>query len=188
MYLGFSNTRKVLKIQCHLQGAKKVLEIGTLGGYSMTKADRNVHVTSTEIELRHGDVAIENIRYAGVSEQVDVLLGPALDILPELAKEIEEERREKLDLIFIDAYWDVQWEYFDWDVKMMEKGSRIRVDNMVRQLLESGVTTEMAEDSEPGRGMKELVERFGQDRKVDAVVIQTVGVKSYNGFLIAIVK
>ena len=133
-------------------------------------------------------MAIGNIRYAGVSEQVDVPMGPALDIHPELAKEIEEERREKLDFISIDAYWDVQWEYFDWDVKVMEKGSCIYVDNVVRQLLEIGLTTEMAEGSEPGRGMKEPVERFGQGRKVDAIVIQTVGVKSYDGFLTAIVK
>jgi predicted O-methyltransferase YrrM len=124
-----------------------------------------------------------------LSEQVDVILGAALHVLPTLAKEVEQGRREKFDFVFIDADWDEQWDYFDWAAKMMEKGSCICVDNVVRQLLESGVTKEKAgAESGPVRGMKELVERVGKDARVDAVVMQTVGAKGYDGFLMAVRK
>ena len=183
---------KFLKIQCQLQNAKNILEIGTLGGYSIiwfATAGGDVHVTSIEISPKHRDVALENIWYAGLSQQVDVILGAALDVLPNLAREIEEGTREKFDFVFIDADWGEQWDYFDWAVKMMEKGSCIYVDNVVRQLLESGApNAEADKESEPVRGMKELVERVGKDTRVDAVVMQTVGAKSYDGFLMAIVK
>jgi predicted O-methyltransferase YrrM len=146
-------------------------------------------VTSIEIDPKHRNVAIENIEYAGLSKQVDVLLGAALDVLPRLAKEIEEGRREKFDFVFIDADWDEQWDYFDWAAKMMEKGSCIYVDNVVKQLLESGIPDGMEKkESEHVRGMKELVERVGKDTRVDAVVMQTVGAKSHDGFLMAVVK
>ena len=132
---------KFLKIQCQLQGAKKILEIGTLGGYStlwFATAGKDVHVTSIEINPKHRDVAVDNIKYAGLSRQVDVILGAALDVLPKLAKEIEEGKRQKFDFVFIDADWDEQWDYFDWAARMMNKGSCIYVDNVVKQLLESG--------------------------------------------------
>jgi predicted O-methyltransferase YrrM len=182
---------KFLKIQCQLQGAKNILEIGTLGGYStiwFASAGKDVHVTSIEINPKHRDVAVDNIKYAGLSRQVDVILGAALDVLPKLAKEIEEGKRQKFDFVFIDADWDEQWDYFDWAARMMNKGSCIYVDNVVRQLLESGVTNDGAEELEPIRGMKELVERVGKDVRVDAVVMQTVGAKSHDGFLMAVVK
>ena len=182
---------KFLKIQCQLQGAKNILEIGTLGGYStlwFATAGKDVHVTSIEINPKHHDVAIDNIKYAGLSRQVDIILGAALDVLPKLAKEIEEGKRQKFDFVFIDADWDEQWDYFDWAVRMMNKGSCIYVDNVVRQLLESGVANDGAEELEPIRGMKELVERVGKDVRVDAVVMQTVGAKSHDGFLMAVVK
>lgn len=183
---------KFLKLQCQLQGAKKILEIGTLGGYStiwFAEAGKDVHVTSIEINPKHRDVALENIRYAGLSRQVDVILGAALDVLPKLAGEIQEGTRDKFDFVFIDADWGEQWDYFDLAVKMVEKGSCIYVDNVVRQLLESGITDKHAEhNSEPVRGMQELVERVGRDTRVDVVVMQTVGAKSYDGFLMAIAK
>jgi predicted O-methyltransferase YrrM len=145
---------KFLKIQCQLQGAKNILEIGTLGGYStiwFASAGKDVHVTSIEINPKHRDVAVDNIKYAGLSRQVDVILGAALDVLPKLAKEIEEGTRQKFDFVFIDADWDEQWDYFDWAAKMMNKGSCIYVDNVVRQLLESGVTNDGTEEFEPIR-------------------------------------
>ena len=183
---------KFLAIQCRLQGIKNVLEIGTLGGYStiwFASAGADVHVTSIEINPKHRDVAIENIEYAGMSKQVDVILGAALDVLPTLAKEVTEGKREKFDFVFIDADWDEQWEYFDAAVGMMDSGSCIYVDNVVRQLLEGGVVGEGAEeDAKPATGMKELVERVGKDQRVDAVVMQTVGAKTHDGFLIAVVK
>jgi predicted O-methyltransferase YrrM len=183
---------KFLKIQCQLQGAKNILEIGTLGGYStiwFAASGKDVHVTSIEINPKHRDVAIENIVYAGLGHRIDVMLGAALDVLPKLAREIDEGLRQKFDFVFIDADWNEQWDYFDWAAKMMEKGSCIYVDNVVRQLLESGVPDAEADsESRPVRGMKELVERVGKDMRVDAVVMQTVGAKSHDGFLMAVVK
>ena len=153
------------------------------------EAGKDAHVTSIEINPKHRDVALENIRYAGLSRQVDVILGAALDVLPELAREIEEGTRRKFDFVFIDADWGEQWDYFDVAVKMVEKGSCIYVDNVVKKLLENGIPDEGAENhSGPIRGMKELVERVGKDTRVDAVVMQTVGAKSHDGFLMAIVK
>ena len=181
---------KFLKIQCQLQKAKHILEIGTLGGYStiwFASASKDVHVTSIEINPKHRDVAIENIQHAGLSDQVDVVLGAALDVLPNLAEAVRREERPKFDFVFLDADWDEQWEYFDWAVKMTDKGGCIYVDNVVRQLLESGVVAETPEQS-ASTGMKKLVENVGQDSRVDAVVMQTVGAKSYDGFLMAVVK
>lgn len=147
-------------------------------------------MTSIEINPKHRDVAVENIEYAGLSRQVDVVLGAALDVLPKLAKEIEDGERERFDFVFIDADWDEQWDYFDWAVRVMGKGSCVYVDNVVRQLLELGVAGGEAEGkaAEPVRGMKELVERVGKDSRVDATVMQTVGAKTHDGFLIAVVK
>jgi predicted O-methyltransferase YrrM len=176
---------KFLKIQCQLQGAKNILEIGTLGGYStiwFASAGKDVHVVSIEINPKHRDVAVDNIKYAGLSGQVDVVLGAALDVLPEFAREIEEGKRPKFDFAFIDADWDEQWDYFDWAAKMTNKGGCIYVDNVVKQLLESGMTDDGAEE------VPELVERVGRDIRVDAVVMQTVGAKSHDGFLMAVVK
>src|SRR5205814_4897702 len=130
------------------------------------------------------DVALENILYAGLSVQVDVILGAVLDVLPELAREIEEGTRRKFDFVFIDADWGEQWDYFDAAVKMVEKGSCIYVDNVVKKLLEDGIPDEDAENhSGPIRGMKQLVERVGKDTRVDAVVMQTIGAKSHERFL-----
>lgn len=182
---------KFLSVLCQLQHAKNILEIGTLGGYStiwFARAGPDVKVTSIEISPKHRDVAIENIAYAGLSGQVDVVLGAALDVLPQLAGEVEAGKRERFDFVFIDADWDEQWEYFDWGVKMMGKGGCVYVDNVVRQLLELGVTDEGAEKSGPVRGMKELVENVGKDERVEAVVMGTAGAKSYDGFLMAVVK
>jgi predicted O-methyltransferase YrrM len=114
-----------------------------------------------------------------------VLLGAALDILPNIANEIETGTRSAFDFVFIDANWDNQWEYFDFAVKISKgKGSVIYVDNVVRQILEAGIIGPEKKDEE----VMPLVEKVGQDNRVDAVVMQTVGAKSYDGFLMAVVK
>ncbi|KAJ9493478.1 hypothetical protein H2202_011046 [Exophiala xenobiotica] len=133
------------------------------------------------------DVAIENLEYAGVKipEQVDILLGAGLDVLPRLAEEIDQGKREKYDLIFIDADWDNQWAYFDWGVKLSKgKGSVVYVDNVVRQLLEIGAVGPTEHDT----SVMNLVEMVGKDERVDATVMQTVGGKNHDGFLIACVR
>ncbi|KAJ5556819.1 hypothetical protein N7494_000734 [Penicillium frequentans] len=171
--------------------ARNVLEIGTLGGFSTIWFARAMKgrgkVTSIEVIPHHRDVAIENLRAAGVQvpEEVDILLGAALNILPKLAEEIEEGKREPFDFVFIDADWDNQWNYFDFGVKLSKgKGAVIYVDNAVRNMLESGIVG----DAERVEKAVDVVANVGADDRVDAVVMQTVGSKNYDGFLLAVVK
>lgn len=165
-----------LAIQCKLIGAKSVLEIGTLGGYStIWFAEAGAKVTSIEINPKHRDVALENLK----GLDADIILGAALDVLPKLA---EEGRR--FDMVFIDADWGEQWEYFDWAVKLTRPKGCIYVDNVIRELLESRATD----------GAKEsLVTKVGKDERVTATLIPTVAShkanfdEMFDGFLLAIV-
>jgi predicted O-methyltransferase YrrM len=169
-----------LSILCQLVGAKSILEIGTLGGYStiwFANSVPGVKVTSIEFNAKHRDVALENVKDLG---NVDIILGAALDVLPKLAKE-----DRVFDFVFIDADWDEQKEYFDWAVKLTRKGGCVYVDNAVRQLTES-------EEGDP-RGWA-LIEHVSQDERVDASLIPTLNTQRTtlselaDGFLIAIVK
>ncbi|KAJ5668701.1 hypothetical protein N7462_009771 [Penicillium macrosclerotiorum] len=171
-------------------GASNVLEIGTLGGYSSMWFAQAVQgkgkVTSIEIDAHRRDVAIDNLRFAGlnVPEDVDVILGAGLDILPKLELEIQAGKRERFDFVFIDADRGNQWNYFDWGVKLSEKGSVVYVDNAVKGMLESGIVGSQERDSQT----IDLVAEVGKDERVDSVVMQTVGAKGYDGFLLAVVK
>ncbi|KEF52966.1 uncharacterized protein A1O9_10872 [Exophiala aquamarina CBS 119918] len=188
---------KFLSLLTTISGAKNVLELGTLGGYSgiwfskalksRTAGDGPGKLTSIEIDPARRGVAIQNLEYANVKvpEDVGILLGAALDVLPRLAREIEGGKRERFDFVFIDADWENQWNYFDWGVKLSNgKGSVIYVDNTVREMLENGSVG----PREKGPNVDSLVEKVGKDERVDATVIQTVGSKSYDGFLLAVVR
>ncbi len=165
-----------LAVQAQLIGAKSVLEIGTLGGYStIWLAETGARVTSIEINPKHRDVALQNV--AGLD--AEVILGAALDVLPRLADE-----GRVFDMIFIDADWDEQYDYFDWAVKLTRKGGCLYVDNVVRELLESEAT----------EGAKEsLITKVGRDARVRATLISTVSShkgradEMFDGFLLAVV-
>jgi predicted O-methyltransferase YrrM len=172
-----------LAIQCQLINAQNVLEIGTLGGYStIWFASTGAHVTSIEINPKHRDVALANLKSAGYEGQVRVELGAALDVLPRLAEE-----RRKFDLVFIDADWGEQWEYFDWAVKMTRKKGCIYVDNVVREMVESGLT-------DAGKGGESLVAKVGKGERVTATLVSTASShkgradEMFDGFLLAVVK
>ncbi|KAJ5634560.1 hypothetical protein N7528_002402 [Penicillium herquei] len=174
-----------------LRGARNVLEIGTLGGYSGIWLARGLQgkgkLTSIEVDAHHRDVAIENLQYAGlkVPEDVEVLLGAGLDVLPKLEEEIVQGKREKFDFVFIDADWKNQCNYFDWAVKLSKgPGCAIYVDNAVKQMLKSGIVG----DQERVDDATDLVAKVGADPRVEATMMQTVGAKSYDGFLLAVVK
>ncbi|KAI1615268.1 O-methyltransferase-domain-containing protein [Exophiala viscosa] len=183
---------KFTSILASISGAKNVLELGTLGGYSalwfaQAIKGRGGKVTSIEINKQRRDVAIENLEYAGVKvpEEVEILLGAGLDVLPRLAEEIDQGKRERFDFTFIDADWDNQAAYFDWGVKLSNgKGSVIYVDNVVRQLLEIGTVGSAEKDST----VQDLVEIVAKDDRVEATVMQTCGSKDMDGFLLARTK
>ena len=184
---------KFLSLLTTMSGTRNVLELGTLGGYSSIwfaqalKGNHGGKVTSIEVNSARRDVSITNLEYAGVKvpEEAEVMLGAGLDILPELGKEIKAGKREPFDFVFIDADWKNQWNYFDWAVKLCKgKGSVVYVDNVVRQLLESRIVGPKKRDEE----VDDLVENVGKDWRVEAVVMQTVGAKDYDGFLMAVVK
>lgn len=165
-----------LSVQCQLINAKSVLEVGTLGGYStIWFAKTGAKVTSIEIDPKHRDVAIENTK----GLDVDVILGAALDVLPKLAAE-----GKKFDLIFLDASWDEQWQYFEWAVKLARPNGCIYVDNVIRELLEH---------ENVGEG-ETLLTKVGRDERVDATLVPVLSShkrksdEMFDGFLLAVVK
>ncbi|KAH7009512.1 O-methyltransferase, partial [Ilyonectria destructans] len=165
-----------LAIQCKLMGAKSVLEIGTLGGYgTIWFAQSGAKVTSIEIDPKHRDVALENVK--GLN--AEIILGAALDVLPKLA----EEGRE-FDVVFIDAAWGEQWDYFDWAVKLTRPKGLIYVDNVVRALIDSGATDSTRES---------LVTKIGRDGRVTATLVPVVSYyeegpeDTFDGFIMAVV-
>ncbi|TQB74569.1 hypothetical protein MPDQ_004675 [Monascus purpureus] len=175
-----------------MSSARNVLEIGTLGGYSsiwFSKAvrERKGKVTTIEIDSDRHKNAIKNLQLAGVKvpDEVEVLLGAALDILPKVEAEIERGDRERFDFVFIDADWMNKWKYFDYGVNLSKgKGSVICVDNTVQALFYTGT---MGADLRQ-KGIVPLIEKVGEDGRVDAVLMQTVGKKGHDGFLMAVVK
>ena len=185
---------KFLSVQCRIAGAKNVLEIGTLGGYSsiwFASAGSDVHVTSVEVDPKHREVAMENIAFAGLSERIEVILGTGLDVLPKLAQEVEEGKREKFDFVFIDADKENNWAYFSSVLPMVKTRTCIYVDNVVRK---GGLASAEAAKEAAAKGdfridgCRKLVENVGRDNRVEASVLQTLSEKNYDGFLMAVVK
>lgn len=180
---------KYLAIQCQIIGAKRVLEIGTLGGYStiwMASSSPTVQVTTIEIDEHIAAVARENIKFAGLQDRVEVIVGAALDVLPTIAAEIEQGKKPKFDFSFIDADKASALAYFEWALKLSRSGACIYLDNMVRKGLLAH--EELAKRDENVNGIRKAVEGIGKNDKVNAIVIQTVSNKNYDGFLLAVVR
>ncbi|KAI4625729.1 hypothetical protein J4E80_002862 [Alternaria sp. BMP 0032] len=177
---------KYLQLTARLARSKIILEVGTLGGYStiwLATASPNVSVTSVEVDSHHADVARSNIQTAGLEDKVDVILGPGMEVLPSLAQQVKDGKRPKFDFVFIDADKENNWNYVDIALGMCEAGACVIVDNVVRK-------GQLAEETDDPRiaGAKRVVENVGRDERLDGVVLQTVGEKSYDGFLLAVVK
>lgn len=174
---------KLLQILARGQGARNVLEIGTLGGYSTIWLARGLapggQITTLEINPRHAEIATANIARAGFADVVQVWLGPAIETLARIA----EEGGGPFDLIFIDADKANIPEYFDRAVKLSRLGTLILVDNVVRN---GGLADGASEDASI-QGVRRLHEQVSADSRVAATTIQTVGGKGYDGFLIAVV-
>jgi predicted O-methyltransferase YrrM len=173
---------KLLHLLARAIGARNVLEIGTLGGYSTIWLARALpdggRVISLEADARHAEVARANIARAGLETKVEVRLGLALDLLPGLT-----EGAEPFDFVFIDADKPNNAAYFDWALRLSRPGSIIVVDNVVR----GGDVIDAASDSATVRGVHRFLERLAAEPRVSATAIQTVGSKGYDGFAIALV-
>jgi predicted O-methyltransferase YrrM len=172
---------KLLHMLAACQGAKHILEIGTLGGYSTVWLGRALlpggRLITLEYEPRHAEVARESLRQAGLAAAVDVRVGAALDLLPAIAAE----HGAVFDLTFIDADKPSAPAYFDWAVRLSRPGALIIVDNVVRE----GALADPNDDDPRVVGMRRLVEQAGRDARVTATAIQTVGSKGYDGFVLA---
>jgi predicted O-methyltransferase YrrM len=173
---------KLLHLLARAIGARNVLEIGTLGGYSTIWLARALpdggRLISLEADPRHAEVARANIARAGLDDRVEVRLGMALDLLPGLA-----ESPEPFDFIFIDADKPNNAAYFDWALRLSRVGAIIIVDNVVR----GGDVVAAASDSPTVQGVHRFLERLAAEPRVSATAIQTVGSKGYDGFAIAFV-
>jgi predicted O-methyltransferase YrrM len=177
------NQGKFLHLLAKIQGARRILEIGTLGGYSTIWLGRALPAGGRLITLeavpRHAEVARANIARSGLDGVVEIRLGRALDILPQIEKEGE----GPFDFIFIDADKPANAEYFRWALKLARVGSLIIVDNVVRK----GEVVD-ANSSDPGvQGTRRLNELLAGERRVSATTLQTVGSKGYDGFTIVLV-
>lgn len=178
------NQGKLLQIFARLVHARRILEIGTLGGYSTIWLARALpedgRLISLELNPKHAEVARGSIERAGLSKRVEIRLGHALDTLPKLAGE----GRGPFDLIFIDADKASIPQYFDWSVKLARPGSVIIVDNVVRK----GAVIEADSRDEDVQGVRRLNDLLTTEKRVTATTIQTVGSKGYDGFTVALVN
>jgi predicted O-methyltransferase YrrM len=174
---------KMLHLLAMAIGAKRILEIGTLGGYSTIWLARALpadgKLITLEVSEEHAKVARANLVNAGVDSRVDVRVAPALDSLPILS----DEGAGPFDLVFIDADKESNSAYFTWALRMSRPGTMIIVDNIVRagQVLDP-------DDPDPRvRGARQFAELASDQRRVSATTIQTVGVKGWDGFTLAVV-
>jgi predicted O-methyltransferase YrrM len=174
---------KFLHILVRSLAASRLLEIGTLGGYSAIWMARALppggHLLTLEAESKHAEVARANFARAGLTACIEVRLGPALDTLPRIAAE----GRGPFDLIFIDANKSAITEYFDWALRLSRPGSVILVDNVIRD----GDVINADSDDPDVKGVRRFNVRLAEESRVSATEIQTVGSKGYDGFAMAVV-
>ena len=164
--------------------ARNVLEIGTLGGYSTICLARGVgpggRVVTLEYEPRHAQVARSSVEAAGLSGIVDVRVGRALDLLPDLPGQ----GFEPFDFVFIDADKASNADYLDWAIRLSHPGTVIIVDNVVR----GGAVADATASSADALGNRRMFDQIETDDRLDATAIQTVGSKGYDGFVYAVVR
>jgi len=174
---------KLLNLLARLVGARRILEIGTLGGYSTIWLARALPADGKLITLeavaKHAEVARSNLRRAKLADRVDVRVGPALATLPLVAAE----GGGPFDLVFIDADKPNNPAYLEWALKLTRKGALIVGDNVVREgkVIHAGTTDPSV------KGVRRFNELLAKEPRVSATALQTVGVKGYDGLAIALV-
>lgn len=172
------NQGKMLHLLARLCGARSILEIGTLGGYSTIWLARALppggRVVTLEAVAKHAEIARRNIERAGLADVVELRLGPALETLPAL----QAEGRGPFDFVFIDADKVSLPAYFDWSMRLTRPGGVIVADNVVRK----GAVADAASGDANVQGARRLFERIAAEPRASATAIQTVGSKGYDGF------
>jgi predicted O-methyltransferase YrrM len=174
---------KFLHVLVQMTQAKRVLEIGTLGGYStiwMARAlPKGGRVVSLEFSPKHAEIARANLRCAGLLRRVEIRVGPALASLPAL----KTSGAGPFDLIFIDADKENNPQYFEWALKLSRRGTVIVVDNVARH----GRVIEAKNSTPDIRGTRRCLDMMAAHPRLSAVALQTVGVKGLDGFAMAVV-
>jgi len=174
---------KLLWLLARAQGARTILEIGTLGGYSTIWLARALpsdgRLITLEADPNHAQIAWANIARAGLTDVVDLRLGRAQETLPKLAAE----RRGPFDLIFIDADKQSYPDYLAWSLKLARRGSLIIADNVVRK----GAVVDAASMDSAVQGVRRFNALLAAEPRVSATAIQTVGGKGHDGFAVALV-
>jgi predicted O-methyltransferase YrrM len=174
---------KFLQVLIQITQARRVLEIGTLGGYStiwMARAlPKRGRIISLEFNPRHAEVARANLHCAGLLSRVDIRVGPALESLPKL----KASGAGPFDLIFIDADKENNPHYLQWALKLSRRGTVIVVDNVARH----GSVIQAKSSSPDIVGTRRCLEMMAAEPRLCAVALQTVGVKGLDGFALAVV-
>jgi predicted O-methyltransferase YrrM len=178
------NQGKLLHLLARMHGARSILELGTLGGYSTIWLARALaaggRLVTLELDPRYAEVAAANLQRAGVADLVELRVGPAIDTL----RELHAEAAGPFDMIFIDADKQGTPEYFKWALELSRPGSVIITDNVIR---DGAIIDENNED--PGvQGMRRFHQLLATEPRASATSIQTVGSKGYDGFTLAIVS
>ncbi len=174
---------KLLHLLARAIGAKRILEIGTLGGYSTIWLGRALppdgRLVTLELDAHHADVARANLARAGLGAIVEVVVGPALATLARLA----EQAVVPFDMVFIDADKERYPDYLEWSVRLSRPGTLIVADNVVRQ----GQIVEPDNGDTRVQGIRRFNEQLAADPRLTATILQTVGAKGYDGLAIAVV-
>ena len=175
-----AQSARLLYLLVKISGARRVLEVGTLGGFSTICLARGVgaegSVVTLEYNPRHAEIAARNLQRAGLSDRVNIVIGRALDTLPGLSGEF--------DLVFIDADKENNAAYVEHAIRLGRPGTVIVVDNAVR----SGRILDPAEDDHQARGVRAMLELVAGHPRLEAAAIQTVGAKGWDGFVLARMK
>jgi predicted O-methyltransferase YrrM len=174
---------RFLEILVRATSAKRILEIGTLGGYSTIWLARALpqdgNLVTLELEPRHAEIALHNLKTAGLANKVDLRIGPAAETLKTLAQE----HTAPFDFIFIDADKAGYPEYLQWSMKMARPGTLIVADNVVRD----GKVIDPKNPDPNIQGVRRFAELVAAEPRLSTTVLQTVGAKGYDGFAISIV-
>ena len=177
------NQGKLLHLIARIHGARRVLEIGTLGGYSTIWLARALppdgQLITLEVEPKHAEVAQSNIERAGLAGVVTIRLGRAADTLAEL----KAQDSDPFDLVFIDADKTSGADYFSSALDLTRSGSVIIVDNVVR----AGAVIDATSDDPAVQGTRRLNDVMAAEQRVSVTEVQTVGIKGYDGFALALV-